>query len=114
MELFPATGACTLPSADKPLRVVELEALFARFLTGLARVDPATLDMRFRGEPGLDRSIEDLAARETACCSFFTFTVDRTNGLSLRVTVPEQYVEVLDGLQRLALLGAGLESRGTR
>ena len=32
-----------------------------------------------------------------------SFTLDRTDGLSLRVTVPRQHLEVLDGLQDLAL-----------
>lgn len=114
MELFPAAASCVLPTADKPLRVSEFEDLFARHLTGLERVDATTLDLRFRGEPGLDRSIQDLAARETVCCSFFSFTLDASDGLSLRASVPVQYVEVLDGLQRLAHTAAGLASRGTR
>lgn len=114
MELFPVPAACSLPTTDQPLRVAEFEALFAGFLAGLERVDPTTLYLRFQFEPGLDRSIEELAARETACCSFFTFTLDRNDGLDLRVTVPGEYVEVLDGLQRLAQTAVSLEPRGTR
>lgn len=114
MELFPVPAACSVPAADHPLRVSEFDALFAGSLAGLERVDATTQDLRFRFEPGLDRSIGELAARETECCSFFTFTLDRAEGLGLRVRVPGQYVEVLDGLQRLAQTAAGLKVRGAR
>jgi hypothetical protein len=41
-------------------------------------------------------------ARETACCSFFTFTLTATGGaLELAVAVPDSHVEVLDGLAAL-------------
>lgn len=114
MELFTAPSACTLPTTDRPLRVAEFDALFADHANGIERIDATTLDLRFRADPGLDRTIEDLAAREAACCSFFSFTLDRTDGLSLRVSVPEQYAEVLDGLQALAHRAGHLETGASR
>lgn len=40
-----------------------------------------------------------LVVRETACCSFFTFTLTATGGaLELGVAVPDSHVEVLDAL----------------
>ena len=70
MEPLPAPSAYTLPTAAQPLRVAEFDALFGGFLTGLDRVDATTLDLRFRAEAGLDRTVEDLAARESSCRSF--------------------------------------------
>lgn len=114
MELFTAPSACTLPSTDQPFRVAEFDALFADHVKGLERIDATTLSLRFSADPGLDRTIADLAARESACCSFFSFSLDRNDGLSLRVSVPERYTDVLDGLQALAQKVGNLEAGASR
>ncbi|MET7772348.1 hypothetical protein [Nocardia sp. NPDC005366] len=53
----------------------------------------------------------DLAARESACCSSFTFTFEPADaGTVMRIEAPATYVEVLDALDRCAraaVTGAG-------
>ena len=90
--------ACTLPTAERPLRVAEFDDLFAGALRDIARVTPTTLHMR------LDRPAEatarELTARETECCSFFTFDFlpadDHT--VTLAVSVPAAQTAVLDAI----------------
>jgi hypothetical protein len=87
--------ACTLPTADRPLRLAEFDDLFRTALTAQQRLGPTRL--RWVLDPTAE--IEDLIVRETACCSFFTFTVNRAaGGLVVDVTVPPAYAEVLDAL----------------
>lgn len=91
------TTACTLPTAEQPLRVAEFDELFRTAVREVIRLAPGILVLR------LDRSAEDLARelvnRETECCSFFgfSFTADPA-GLLLRVEVPPARIAVLDGL----------------
>src|SRR5690242_3288291 len=94
--------ACTLPAAERPMRRAEFSALFAVSLRGLQRLDQTNLRMTLAGDT--DRStLIDLTARETECCSFFTFTVLPVDGaVLLEVSVPPTYVDVLDGLARHA------------
>jgi hypothetical protein len=103
-----APDACTLPAAERPLRRAEFTALFAASLRGLRRVDRTSLRMTLAGDT--DRStVMDLTARETACCSFFTFTVTPVDSaVLLDVSVPDAYVDVLDGLARHAARAAGM------
>jgi len=94
-----APSACTLPTADQPLRVREFDDLFATSLRGALRIDGRNLRLDLVAEPGVAAEAADLATRETRCCSFFSFSVvisDRQ--LSLNVSVPDDHVEVLDGL----------------
>ncbi|MFF0268401.1 hypothetical protein [Kribbella sp. NPDC004536] len=85
-----APDACTLPTAERPLRVAEFDQLFATYLRRANRVDDQTLELTL--DPAAYAAAADLIARESACCSFFTFT------LNLRVTVPPAHTAVLDGL----------------
>jgi hypothetical protein len=101
MELH-EVPACTLPTADRPLRVAEFTALFSA-LTGVERRGPGALRLRLPDAPGLAERAADLTARESACCSFFAFDLTRTGAdLLLDVAVPDAHVAVLDGLERLA------------
>ena len=88
---------CTLPTADRPVRVAEFDALFARGLTAQERVSPTVL--RWMLDPGVELTARDLTARESACCSFFSFefTAD-ADAVQLEITVPPAQVEVLDAL----------------
>jgi hypothetical protein len=91
--------ACTLPTAERPLREAEFDTLFATALTGVSRPEPGWLRLAFRR----DAEIEDLVARESSCCSFFDFRITRTpDGAVLDVRVPAARVAVLDGLARRA------------
>jgi hypothetical protein len=93
MDLIP--DSCTLPTAERPFRVAEFDRLFADHLRRADRVDPQTLDLTL--DPDCRATVEDLTARETECCSFFTFTLSGTTELHLRVTVPPTQTAVLDG-----------------
>ncbi|TCC25473.1 hypothetical protein [Kribbella speibonae] len=91
-----APEACTLPTAERPFRVAEFDDLFATHLRHAERVDPQTLDLTLN--PESRATVEDLTARETECCSFFTFTLTGTTELHLRITVPPTQTAVLDGM----------------
>jgi hypothetical protein len=55
-------------------RFAEYERLFTTALTGRERVGDG-IRFRFRADPGLEEWVRDLAAREKACCAFFTFDI---------------------------------------
>ncbi|WP_432946024.1 hypothetical protein ACQPXM_07140 [Kribbella sp. CA-253562] len=94
--------ACTLPTAEQPLRVAEFDRLFARTLRSVRRTGPATIEVELA--PDARPELDDLIARETRCCSFFAFTVTPGgSGLVLGVTVPAAQTAVLDAFaERLA------------
>jgi hypothetical protein len=100
---FVIPDACTLPTAEQPLRSAEFDALFATAVRGVDAVDPTHARLRLSGAAGLGATVRDLAARETRCCSFFTFTVTdepATDGeaVTLDVRVPARYADVLTAL----------------
>jgi hypothetical protein len=67
--------ACTLPTADQPLRVAEFDDLFATALRGIESSDASgRARLVLAGGEDLAGRVQRLAAAETACCSFFTFT----------------------------------------
>jgi hypothetical protein len=101
--------ACTLPTADRPLRVAEFDALFAEHLISISRVSPTTVDLTLAGEAQAD--VAELTARETECCSFFRFAITPTADelVRLRIAVPPSQVAVLDALSALAAEAAGLK-----
>ena len=102
MDWTPAE--CTLPTAERPLRVAEFDALFAGALRGLQRPDSAHLRLRLDGASEVESTARDLTSRETSCCSFFTFTFERTGeDLILDVQVPPAHAAVLDGLAARAM-----------
>ncbi|BCB75070.1 hypothetical protein GCM10022251_35630 [Phytohabitans flavus] len=104
---FEMPDACTLPTAERPLRLAEFDELFA---TAVRRVEPVTAEhvrMWLTGPAGLAETVRDLTARETQCCSFFSFTITpgaAGNGeaLWLDVVVPAQYTDVLGSLAQRA------------
>ena len=97
---FDEVAACTLPTAERPLRVAEFTALFAE-LRAVDRRDPRWLRLRL---PHAEEAwARDLTARESQCCAFFDFRIDRDGpDLLVDVRVPAAHVDVLDGLERLA------------
>jgi hypothetical protein len=56
-------------------RLAEYERLFLGVLIGRERVGDG-IRFRFRAEPGVEAWVRDLAAREKACCAFFTFDIN--------------------------------------
>ncbi|MEV3981209.1 hypothetical protein [Nonomuraea sp. NPDC049758] len=105
-------SACTLPTAQRPLRVAEFDELFARSVRSVRRPAPDRLELDLAPDgpdgPGADASgvaarAAGLAARENACCSFFTFTLTvGGQGLTLAATVPPRHTGVLNALQTRA------------
>jgi hypothetical protein len=55
-------------------RLAEYQRLYTEALIGRERTDDG-IRFRFRDRPGLEDWVRDLAAREKACCAFFSFTV---------------------------------------
>lgn len=100
---------CTLPSSEQPLRVAEFDALFETSLQDMARPSPTTLRLLFLGAHGLADHVRDLTDRETACCSFFAFTLTpqtdprlEVQRLGLDVEVPTGHVDVLSAVAQRA------------
>lgn len=101
-------AACTLPTAERPLRLLEFDELFATAVRHVEAVGPTQARLWLTGSAGLAGTLRDLTARETRCCSFFTFTVTRLpagdgEALRLDITVPVRYAEVLESLVRRAV-----------
>jgi hypothetical protein len=93
-----APPACTLPTAERPLRLAEFDDLFTRSVRSVRRAGPTHLSLTLAAAPGRAEAVRDLARRETACCSFFTFQVEDADPLRLEVMVPAAYAGVLDAL----------------
>jgi hypothetical protein len=101
-ETWADVDACTLPTAERPLRVAELDDLLSS-VTAVQRPAPTLLRIDLAGHDELLETARDLAARETACCSFFTFTVTRSpNGVRMDIAVPDARVDILDALAERA------------
>ena len=96
--------SCTLPAVQQPLRVTQWDRLFSERLSASARPDRLRLHLVLVGGEGVEERVRDLAARESGCCSFFTFTVTAaTDGdVHLDVKVGPAYEKVLDALQARA------------
>ncbi|XRQ15070.1 hypothetical protein ACN3XK_30565 [Actinomadura welshii] len=107
-----APQACTLPTAQRPLRAAEFDALLAESATGVERIDARRTRIRLRPGPAAAERAAGLAARESACCSFFTFTLTAAGGdLTLEVTVPARHTGVLDALTGRAADAAASAAR---
>ncbi|MFE5814874.1 hypothetical protein ACFQ6S_15900 [Streptomyces sp. NPDC056479] len=90
--------ACTLPTAEQPLRAAEFDALFATALLDLDRREPGHVRLV------LDRVAEErartLAQSETGCCSFFTFTFHggEAERLLMDISAPAEHAAVVEAL----------------
>jgi hypothetical protein len=105
-----APDACTLPTADRPLRLAEFDTLFTRHVRQVHRQDATRLVLGLTGGPEVAARAAELAARETGCCSFFTFDLRIADGtLTLTVGTGEAQAAVLAALADRAetLAGAG-------
>jgi hypothetical protein len=99
-------AACSLPAADRPGRQAEFDALFATSVRHVDRAGPGRLRLELLATPEVAARTAELVTRETACCSFFTFTLTATAGeLRLDVAVPEAWREALDTLAVRAAAG---------
>ncbi|MFI6456236.1 hypothetical protein ACIBF6_32310 [Streptosporangium amethystogenes] len=100
-------SACTLPTAEQPLRVAEFDALFAETVQAIERPEPGLLRLELVYEAATAARAAELAARENGCCSFFTFTLTIADGtLTLEVRVPAGHIQVLQALHERARTAA--------
>src|ERR1043166_3816971 len=98
--------ACTLPTAEQPVRLAEFDALFST-ATGVEALSPTRARMRLVGPAGLAAQVRDLTAREAECCSFFTFTVTHEPAgdgemVILDIEVPAAQAGVLESMVKRA------------
>jgi len=99
------TDVCTLPSPERPLRLAEFDSLFAQSLSTIETTG-STAVLTLSGPPGLGDRVRDLTARESNCCSFFTFTTTgRDDQLVLTITVPPVHSNLLASLVERAQKG---------
>ncbi|MFE6646027.1 hypothetical protein ACFVJS_05665 [Nocardioides sp. NPDC057772] len=98
METLLTTDACTMPTAERPLRLAEFDDLFATAVRAVER-RRTHVRMHLSGDKGLGERVRDLTQRESSCCSFFTFAIDGTDqALTLDISVPPARREILDAL----------------
>jgi hypothetical protein len=109
-----APDTCTLPTADRPARSAEFDAVFGQGLRRVSRLSDRTGRWEFAADPDRAGRIGDLLRRETDCCSFFTFTMtcDTPGAAVVEVAVPAAYTAVLDALNQRAASRAGLTVTG--
>jgi hypothetical protein len=108
-ELHGAPTVCALPTIEQPLREREFGDLFASSLRGDHQLTPTRTDLTL--EPASETRARNLAARESSCCSFFTFAFESaSDSVTMRITVPEQHATVLEALVAAARRDAGLNA----
>lgn len=92
--------SCALPAAEQPLRVAEFDALFTDALTQVNTLSATHAQLVLDGPETTVERARELAARETSCCSFFTFAIDRSadGRVQMDITVPETHTAVLTAL----------------
>jgi hypothetical protein len=90
---------CTLSDAARLARAAEFSQLFSETVRHIERPERTRLRLELEPGPASAGRVAELAAAETACCSFFTFTLTATAGrLVLDVAVPAAQLAVLDAL----------------
>lgn len=94
-------SACTLPTAEQPLRVAEFDALFTQDALVVTRTSTGLLSIDVRPEAA--GRVATLAVKETHCCSFFSFELKVSGGeVSLSVSTEPAHAEVLAALAERA------------
>lgn len=92
---------CTLPTVEQPTRVAEFRLLFTRSVRSARRPSPSELRLLLDASAVADA--RELCARESRCCSFFSFSFEAAeDGTMLIVRVPPEYTAVLDRLEALS------------
>ena len=95
--------SCTLPTVEQPLRVAEFDDLFALAVRPAERSGPTGLRIHLPAGAETEATVRELVARETGCCSFFSFDVRPLSGeTELEVRVPESRTAVLDAMAHRA------------
>lgn len=104
-------AACTLPTADQPLRRAEFDDLFAADVLSVNQVSPLQVRLELRPDAEVAARAASLAAKETGCCSFFTFGLTITDGtVSMTVSTAQEHRTVLAALGARAHAKVGSRS----
>lgn len=104
-----APAACTLPTAEQPLRLVEFDVFFRTAVRRSTRTSTTRLDLVILGE--FEAIARDLAERETRCCSFFRFEFrPAADDLVMCIGVPKDHLDVLDALHARINTALGLKT----
>jgi hypothetical protein len=99
-----APADCSLSPAGRQARAADFSAMFAETVRRIERPERTRLRLELEPGPAVASRVAELAAAETSCCSFFTFTLTATAGsLALEITVPRAQTAVLDALAGLAV-----------
>lgn len=106
---WPDVAACTLPTAERPLRLAEFDDLFTTALQSIERSADTHARLLLTGDDTLPARIQLLADAESSCCSFFTLDVSTLeDGLvALDIIVPDKQADVL-----IALVGRAQTAQG--
>src|SRR4051794_9045070 len=92
-------AACTLPTTEQPVRSAEFDRLF-KAVVAIDRGSPTAVRLTVTDTEWTADAVADLAARESQCCSFFSFAVTAASGtVTMDVAVSAGHVAVLDALQ---------------
>ena len=92
-----APDACTLPTAERPLRVAEFDDVFTSVRRS-ERPRPTRLDLVVPRD--IEAAARDLARRESECCPFVTFGFESVgDDAVMHIDVPPKHVDVLDALE---------------
>ena len=103
--------SCTLPTVDQPLRLAEFDALFAEDVTAVQQPTADTARLTLRPDAAVAARAADLAVRETACCSFFEFTLSVTGGhLAMQIRASAAQTGVLDAVVDRARRAAKIQT----
>jgi len=102
--------ACTLPTAEQPLRVAEFDGLFAAALRDMHRIAPTVLRLVF--DASAEETARELAARESECCAVFSFGFQEAGDgtVAMDVAVPTAHLDILDVLAIRAASAGGLST----
>jgi hypothetical protein len=114
MNQLPIANFCTLPTAAQPMRLIEWDELFHRQVDAPNLIGPHRVEFTFASAEGLYAEVSDLIARESECCSFFDFVLERRaeyagneDRLVLQVGVPASRDHVLRAFRERALVAIG-------
>jgi hypothetical protein len=111
MDPWISEDFCALPVAAQPFRLMEFDELFRSQTRPPRRIDAHRVEFTFANANDLYAHVSDLVARETACCSFFEFTINvdalDQDHLMLRIGVPASRDEVLEALTARAHAAIG-------
>lgn len=104
-------AACTLPTAEQPLRRAEFDDLFAEDVLSINQASPLEVRFELRPDAEVAARAAGLAAKETGCCSFFTFGLTITDGtVSMTVSTEPAHGAVLAALAERAQAKVGSRS----